>query len=100
MIDDNHLDGTYRTTREGMMAAYDQLPPQARVTLANAIDNWVPQPVLACYHRTRDIIATVQMVRFSNRTSVPLIAAKAAALIGATRRRSHRLRGASGAEAA
>ena len=40
------------------------LPPQARVTLANAIDNWVPQPVLACYHRTRDIIATVQMVRF------------------------------------
>jgi hypothetical protein len=45
----NHLGGTYRTTTAKMMAAYDELPPQARAALAQSVDNWVPQPLLTRY---------------------------------------------------
>jgi hypothetical protein len=37
--------GSYRTTREAMMASYDRLPRTVRNALANAVENWVPQPL-------------------------------------------------------
>lgn len=36
--------GSYRSTRENSMAAFDKLPPTARAALANAAINWAPQP--------------------------------------------------------
>jgi hypothetical protein len=43
--------GSYRTTRENMMRAFDKLPPEVRAALANAVGNWVPQPFLTQYRR-------------------------------------------------
>jgi len=34
-----------------MMKAFDKLPPAARRALANAVDNWVPQPFLTRYRQ-------------------------------------------------
>jgi hypothetical protein len=33
------------------MRAYDQLPPPARHALAEAVENWAPQPILDRYRR-------------------------------------------------
>ena len=38
--------GSYRTTRQNAMKAFDKLPPKARAALANAAFNWAAQPVL------------------------------------------------------
>jgi uncharacterized protein DUF6525 len=38
--------GNYRTTKENAMKAFDKLPPEARSALANAVEDWVPQPFL------------------------------------------------------
>src|SRR5262245_55431785 len=43
--------GSYPTTTEAMMRAFDALPPAARKALADAIENWVPQPLLTRYRR-------------------------------------------------
>lgn len=43
--------GSYRTTKAAMMRSFDQLPPSARAALANAVCNWVPQPILTGYRR-------------------------------------------------
>lgn len=43
--------GSYRTTRENVMRAFDNLPPAARIALANALDNWVAQPFLTMQRR-------------------------------------------------
>ena len=41
----------YRTTIANAMNAFDKLPSEARVALANAAGNWVPQPFLTKYRR-------------------------------------------------
>ena len=43
--------GSYPTTPEKMMAAFDELPPSARKALADAVENWVSQPVLTRWRR-------------------------------------------------
>ena len=43
--------GSYQTTKENMMAAYDKLPPTARLAFQNAVENWVPQPALTRWKR-------------------------------------------------
>jgi hypothetical protein len=55
--------GNYRTTKRAMMAAYDKLPPEARGALAQAVENWVPQPLLTEYRRTHDADDLVVMIR-------------------------------------
>lgn len=43
--------GSYATTLEFQMAAFDKLPSEIRQRLANAVDNWVPQPLLSKWRR-------------------------------------------------
>lgn len=43
--------GSYTTTPERTMAAYDKLPPSARKALQDAIFCWATQPI---YSRWRD----------------------------------------------
>ncbi len=50
--------GSYRTTRQNKMAAFDKLPPSARKALANATFSYAPQPI-----RTR---WTRQLVGYRN----------------------------------
>ncbi len=47
----SNAEGTYRTTTENMMKAFDKLPSELRQALANSHDNWVAQPVLKIYRR-------------------------------------------------
>ena len=54
----NDLGGTYPTTAPEMMAAYDELSPPERAALAQAVENWVPQPLLAGFRRHRDLAAS------------------------------------------
>jgi Family of unknown function (DUF6525) len=39
--------GTYWTTREAVMKAYDKLPPEVRHALQNANYDWAPQPLVS-----------------------------------------------------
>ena len=59
----NNNRGSYRMTAALAMAAYDRLPPEARHALANAVDNWVAQPLLTWYRRGKleaaDIVAQI-----------------------------------------
>jgi hypothetical protein len=41
--------GTYRSTLEKLMRAYDELPPTVRRALANAIFDWAAPPLLRDY---------------------------------------------------
>jgi hypothetical protein len=59
----NNIAGSYRTTKEAMMAAYDKLPPKARAALAQAVENWVPQPLLTQYRHTHDVADLVVTIR-------------------------------------
>ena len=43
--------GTYRTNYHKTMAAYDKLPRVVRNALADAAQDWVPQPVLTRFRR-------------------------------------------------
>jgi hypothetical protein len=61
----NVYGGNYRTTPELSMRAFDQLPKAARQALNDAVDDWVPQPLLTGYRKGRyvtgdDIAAEVQ----------------------------------------
>jgi hypothetical protein len=47
----NELGGSYRTTTALAMAAYDRLPSEARHALANAVGDYVSQPLLTWYRR-------------------------------------------------
>lgn len=47
----SNAEGSYRTTTENMMKAFDKLPPEIRQALANSNENWVPQPILSIYRR-------------------------------------------------
>ena len=53
--------GSYRSTRENLMAAYDKLPPSARKALQDAAFNWAPQPIVTHWRRgtfkTGEVIA-------------------------------------------
>jgi hypothetical protein len=46
--------GSYRTTRELKMAAFDKLPADLRRALANAAFDYVPQPLVTDLRRGRD----------------------------------------------
>lgn len=68
MSRDNDLGGSYRTTRELMMIASDRLPAEARRALANAVENWVPQPFVTKYRRGQlDAADIVQRVALWDR---------------------------------
>jgi hypothetical protein len=43
--------GSYRTTPANLMRAYDKLPPVVRHALANAVFDYVPQPILTHIRR-------------------------------------------------
>lgn len=43
--------GSYQTTREQMMKAFDKLPPTLRKALADSDENWVPQILLTKWRR-------------------------------------------------
>jgi hypothetical protein len=43
--------GTYPTTLAAVMRAYDKLPPVVRRALADAVFDWVPQPLLTRLRR-------------------------------------------------
>lgn len=43
--------GSYRSSRENSLAAFDKLPPSAREALANAAFDWAPQPIVTSWRR-------------------------------------------------
>jgi hypothetical protein len=43
--------GSYRSTDQAAMRAYDKLPPAARKALADAAFNWAPQPIVTKWNR-------------------------------------------------
>jgi len=43
--------GTYRTSPQNAMKAFDKLPASARAALANAAYCWAPQPFLTQFER-------------------------------------------------
>jgi hypothetical protein len=55
--------GSYPTTTEAVMAAYDKLPLLVRMALANALDDYVPQPVLTRHRRGETPVQLVMMVK-------------------------------------
>ena len=62
----NTVEGNYRTTPHLIMKAFDKLPRDARAALANAVEDWVPQPILTRhranqrgYQTAADIVTTI-----------------------------------------
>ena len=49
----NSVDGNYRITPQLSMRAFDKLPKSARETLANAVEDWVPQPILTRHNKQK-----------------------------------------------
>ena len=47
----NSVTGSYQTTPERSMSAFDKLPPTARRALANSIECWAVQPILTHHRR-------------------------------------------------
>lgn len=47
----NTRGGNYRTSPANSMRAFDKLPGEIRAALANAVEDWVPQPLLTQYRR-------------------------------------------------
>jgi len=45
--------GSYQTTPELTMAAYDKLPPAARKALQDAVFCWATQPILTYWNKGR-----------------------------------------------
>jgi hypothetical protein len=43
--------GSYQSTLKNSMAAYDRLPPTARLALQNAVFAWAPQPIRTKHNR-------------------------------------------------
>lgn len=54
--------GNYSTTKENAMKAFDKLPPEVRSALANAAEDWVPQPFLTWLRRGSDVKALVAII--------------------------------------
>jgi hypothetical protein len=42
----NTVGGSYRTTTQNTMQAFDKLSKSAREALTNAVESWAPQPIL------------------------------------------------------
>ncbi len=47
----NNSQGSYYSTTENSMAAYDKLPPTARLALQNAVFDWAPQPLVTSWRK-------------------------------------------------
>jgi hypothetical protein len=47
----NSATGSYQTTDQAVMRAFDSLPAAAREALRNSIENWVPQPLAARWRK-------------------------------------------------
>jgi hypothetical protein len=47
----NSVTGSYQTTPQRTMRAFDKLPKSARKALANAVADWAPQPILTEHNR-------------------------------------------------
>ncbi len=59
--------GSYHSTRENSMAAFDKLPPTIRAALANAAFCYAPQPIrtrfnrgLMGYRNVKEVAATIR----------------------------------------
>ena len=68
-MSENHRGGSYRSTTANVMRAFDRLPAEARVALANAVENWVAQPLLTQHRRgiLSDAASIVQRIELWNR---------------------------------
>jgi hypothetical protein len=42
---------SYRTRPANTLRPFDQLPAEARAALADAVENWVPPPILTAFRR-------------------------------------------------
>ena len=60
----NSATGSYATTPEHSMRAFDQLPATVRAALRDSLEDWVPQPVLTRWNRgnvaPKDLVASIQ----------------------------------------
>ena len=74
--------GTYRTTRRAMMSAFDELPLAARRALADAVENWAPQPLLDRYGRGARAVSLRSLVRAWDQREVSKRADQRARSIG------------------
>lgn len=54
---------SYRTTRENVMKAFDKLPRDVRMALAEAPQNWVPQPYVTRIRRGWSVAKCVESIR-------------------------------------
>lgn len=69
----NNEGGNYATTDKAMMRAFDKLPKRLRQALANANENWVPQPFRTQFERDRpvdDLVKQVRLWDMMDRTAV------------------------------
>jgi hypothetical protein len=55
--------GSYRTTKQRMMRAYDKLPRKVRRALQDADRNYVPQPLLTNLRRGWEPATLVKLIR-------------------------------------
>ena len=55
--------GSYQTTEQAMMKAYDKLPMLVRMALANCCENYVPQPLLTMLRRGRSELDVIRIVQ-------------------------------------
>jgi Family of unknown function (DUF6525) len=49
----NSVTGSYYTTPQRSMAAFDKLPKSPREALADAVENWAPQTILTAHNRQK-----------------------------------------------
>ena len=70
VMTDFNSKGSYRTTRENMMKAFDKLPREVRMALCEAPENWVPQPLLTKIRRGRRADDVAFMVRTWSRNFI------------------------------
>lgn len=59
--------GSYRTTRENMMRAFDRLPAPVREALRNAAFNYAPQPYATDIKRGDDPVRVAARVSIFDR---------------------------------
>jgi Family of unknown function (DUF6525) len=56
----------YRTTTANAMRAFDRLPPEVRIALANAADNWVPQRLVTMLRRDWSVTGVLRLIETWN----------------------------------
>jgi hypothetical protein len=67
MSGSNNDRGSYRTTKANMMRAFDKLPPEVRLALANAVSNHLPRPLLTHLRRGAEPSFVLALISIWNR---------------------------------